>query len=134
MTNRKILIVDDDSELREALVEQLALHEEFESIAVDNGTKGVQAAKAGQIDLVIMDVGLPDVDGREAVGVLRYLCRAGQRPVSRETLLQEVWGYNSGLTTHTLETHIYRLRQKIEKDAGSPAILVTQAGGYTLVP
>jgi hypothetical protein len=51
MTNRKILIVDDDSELREALVEQLALHEEFESIAVDNGTKGVQAAKAGQIDL-----------------------------------------------------------------------------------
>ena len=64
MTNRKILIVDDDSELREALVERLALHEEFESIAVDNGTKGVQTAKAGQIDLVIMDVGLPDVDGR----------------------------------------------------------------------
>jgi DNA-binding response OmpR family regulator len=53
MTNRKILIVDDDSELREALVEQLALHEEFESIAVDSGTKGVQTAKAGQIDLVI---------------------------------------------------------------------------------
>ena len=67
MTNiRKILIVDDDSELREALVEQLALHEEFESIAVDNGTRGIQTAKAGQIDLVIMDVGLPDVDGREA--------------------------------------------------------------------
>ena len=72
MTNtRKILIVDDDSELCEALVEQLALHEEFESIAVDNGTKGVQTAKAGQIDLVIMDVGLPDVDGREAVRILR---------------------------------------------------------------
>jgi DNA-binding response OmpR family regulator len=227
MTNRKILIVDDDSELREALVEQLALHEEFEPIAVDNGTKGVQTAKAGQIDLVIMDVGLPDIDGREAVrilrkngfkapiimltglntdsdtilglesgandyvtkpfrfvvllariraqlrqheasedavftigpytfrpsskvllnpngskmrlteketAILRYLYRAGQRPVSRETLLQEVWGYNSGLTTHTLETHIYRLRQKIEKDAASPAILVTEAGGYTLVP
>jgi DNA-binding response OmpR family regulator len=66
--------------------------------------------------------------------VLRYLYRAGQRPVSRETLLQEVWGYNSGVTTHTLETHIYRLRQKIEKDAASPAILVTEAGGYTLVP
>src|SRR6266487_333983 len=72
MTNtRKILIVDDDSELCEALVEQLALHEDFESIAVDNGTKGVQTAKAGQIDLVIMDVGLPDVDGREAVRILR---------------------------------------------------------------
>jgi DNA-binding response OmpR family regulator len=224
---RKILIVDDDAELRTALVEQLALHEEFEAEAVDTGTKGVQAAKAGQIDLVIMDVGLPDVDGREAVrilrkngfkapiimltahntdsdtilglesgandyiakpfrfavllariraqlrqheasedavfsigpytfrpsskillnpkgnkvrlteketAILRYLYRAGQRPVSRETLLQEVWGYNSGVTTHTLETHIYRLRQKVEKDATAPAILVTEAGGYKLVP
>ena len=73
MTNSRkmILIVDDDAELRAALVEQLALHEEFESLAVDNGTKGVQAAKAGQIDLVIMDVGLPDLDGREAVRILR---------------------------------------------------------------
>ena len=68
---RKILIVDDDGELRDALVEQLALHEEFESSAVDNGTKGLQTAKAGQIDLVIMDVGLPDVDGREAVRARR---------------------------------------------------------------
>jgi len=226
-STRTILIVDDDAELRDALVEQLALHEEFESIAVDTGTKGVQAAKAGQIDLVIMDVGLPDVDGREAVrilrkngfkapiimltghdtdsdtilglesgandyvakpfrfavllariraqlrqheasedavfnigpytfrpssklllnpkgnkvrlteketAILRYLYRAGQRPVSREMLLQEVWGYNSGVTTHTLETHIYRLRQKVEKDAASPAILVTESGGYKLVP
>src|SRR4051812_42089778 len=70
-TARKILIVDDDTELRDALVEQLALHEEFESVAVDSGAKGVQAAKAGQIDLVIMDVGLPDVDGREAVRIMR---------------------------------------------------------------
>ena len=223
---RKILIVDDDTEMRDALTEQLSLHEEFEALAVENGSKGVQAAKAGQIDLVIMDVGLPDIDGREAVrilrkngfkapiimltghdtnsdtilglesgandyvtkpfrfavllahiraqlrqyeasedaiftigpytfrpssklllnpkgnkvrlteretSVLRYLYRA-QRPVSRETLLQEVWGYNSGVTTHTLETHIYRLRQKIEKDAAAPTILVTEAGGYKLVP
>src|SRR5258707_11362088 len=72
MTNsRRILIVDDDAELRDALVEQLALHEEFESVAVDSATKGVQAAKAGPIDLVIMDVGLPDIDGREAVRILR---------------------------------------------------------------
>ena len=68
---KTILIVDDDTELRTALVEQLALHDEFEAIAVDTGTKGVQAAKTGQIDLVIMDVGLPDVDGREAVRILR---------------------------------------------------------------
>jgi hypothetical protein len=40
---RKILIVDDDAELRDALVEQLALHEEFESLAVETGARGVQA-------------------------------------------------------------------------------------------
>ncbi len=68
---RKILIVDDDPELREALAEQLSLHEEFEVEAVDTGSKGVQSAKTGQIDLVIMDVGLPDIDGREAVRLLR---------------------------------------------------------------
>src|ERR1700684_3819789 len=68
-TRRTILIVDDDDELREALVEQLALHEEFDAVAVETGAKGVQAAKAGQIDIVIMDVGLPDIDGREAVRI-----------------------------------------------------------------
>ena len=224
---RKILIVDDDEDLRASLAEQLALHDEFETESVDSGSKGVQVAKSGQIDLVIMDVGLPDLDGREAVrmlrkngfkapiimltghdtdsdtvlglesgandyitkpfrfavllariraqlrqheasedavfnigpytfrpsskilvspkgnkvrlteketAILRYLYRAGQQPVSRETLLQEVWGYNSGVTTHTLETHIYRLRQEVEKDAANPALLVTDVGGYKLVP
>src|ERR1700729_1677239 len=71
---RTILIVDDDTELREALTEQLSLHEEFEAVAAENGSKGVQAAKTGQIDLVIMDVGFPHIDGREAV---RILCRNG---------------------------------------------------------
>ncbi|HJT15072.1 MAG TPA: response regulator transcription factor, partial [Dongiaceae bacterium] len=66
--------------------------------------------------------------------ILKYLYRAGQKSVSRETLLGEVWGYNAGVTTHTLETHVYRLRQKIEKDLGKPAILVTDQGGYRLVP
>lgn len=65
--------------------------------------------------------------------ILRYLYRAGQVPVPREILLQEVWGYNSGVTTHTLETHIYRLRQKIEPDPADPGLLETQAGGYRLV-
>jgi DNA-binding response OmpR family regulator len=226
-TARKILIVDDDDDLRETLVEQLALHEEFEASAVDTGAKGAQAAKTGSPDLMIIDVGLPDTDGREVVrslrksgfkapiimltghdtdsdtilglesgandyvtkpfrfavllariraqlrqheasedavftigpyqfrpsskllttakggkirlteketAILRYLYRAGQKPVTREMLLQEVWGYNSGVTTHTLETHVYRLRQKVEKDAANPAILVTDAGGYKLVP
>ena len=66
--------------------------------------------------------------------ILRYLYRAGQRVVPRETPLREVWGYNSGVTTHTLETHIYRLRQKIEQNAAAPTTLVTEAGGYKLVP
>jgi DNA-binding response OmpR family regulator len=68
---RKILIIDDDPELRGALTEQLSLYEEYEAVAAENGNKGVQATKAGQIDLVIMDVGLPDIDGREAVRILR---------------------------------------------------------------
>jgi DNA-binding response OmpR family regulator len=66
--------------------------------------------------------------------IMRYLYRADQQPIARETLLQEVWGYNSGVTTHTLETHIYRLRQKIETDAAAPVILVTESRGYKLVP
>src|SRR5271169_6910514 len=66
----KILIVEDDPELREALIDQLALHEKFEAVGVETGAGGMQAAKAGEIDLVIMDVGLPDIDGREAVRIL----------------------------------------------------------------
>jgi DNA-binding response OmpR family regulator len=224
---RRILIVDDDPELRGMLTEQLALHQEFEAEGVETATLALEAARKERLDLVIMDVGLPDLDGREAVrmlrsegfkapvimltgqdsesdtilglesgandyvtkpfrfavllarirsqlrqheasedavftigpytfrpsakllytakggkvrlteketAILRYLYRASQRPVSRETLLQEVWGYNSGVTTHTLETHIYRLRQKVEQDASRPVILVTDAGGYKLIP
>lgn len=224
---RKILIVDDDPDLLEMLVEQLALHDEFEPIPAKNGTQALEAARSGPIELVIMDIGLPDIDGREVVrmlrkdgfrapivmltghdtdsdtilglesgandyvtkpfrfavllariraqlrqhdaggdavlaigpysfrpgskvlldskgqkirlteketAILRFLYSAGREPVSRETLLQEVWGYNSGVTTHTLETHIYRLRQKVEQDAANPAILMTESGGYKLVP
>jgi len=66
--------------------------------------------------------------------ILKYLYRAGDVVVSREVLLHEVWGYNPAVTTHTLETHVYRLRQKIEKDPSNACILVTDAGGYRLVP
>src|SRR5208283_102716 len=224
---RNILVVDDDQDLARSLAEQLALHEEFEATVAHTAAQAFAAVKSGHTDLVLLDVGLPDMDGREAcrllrknnfkhpiimltaqdsdsdtilglesgandyvtktfrfavllariraqlrqheasedaiftigpytfhpsskllvgpkgnkvrltekeTAILRYLYRAGQRPVSREVLLQEVWGYNSGVTTHTLETHIYRLRQKIEKDAAAPEILVTEAGGYKLVP
>ena len=224
---RTLLLVDDDDELREQLREQLSLYEEFAVITAINAAQGIEKAKGGQIDLVIFDVQLPDMDGREAckllrksgfkspiimltgnasdadmilgldsgandyvtkpfkfavllariraqlrqhdqsedavftiggytfkpaakllldekggkvrltekeTSILKYLYRAGEKVVTRDVLLAEVWGYNSGVTTHTLETHIYRLRQKIEKDPSSAELLVTEAGGYKLVP
>ncbi|MDR3507706.1 MAG: response regulator transcription factor [Caulobacteraceae bacterium] len=228
MAQRKtILIVDDDDEVRESLAEQLSIGDEFATHTAATGLAGVDAAQACRADLVLLDVDLPDIDGREvcqrmrAAGVtapvimltaasgdsdtiqgldagandyvtkpfkfavllariraqlrsheqsedavfrigpyefrpatkllvdekqrkirlteketsiLKYLYRAGETPVSREELLTEVWGYNAGVTTHTLETHVYRLRQKIEPDAGGAKLLLTEAGGYRLAP
>lgn len=227
MTSRTILIVDDDDDLRSTLVEQLALYEEFDLLQEATATKGIQAARNSMVDVVIMDVGLPDMDGREAVKILRregfkgpvlmltghdsdadeilglesgandyitkpfrfsvllariraalrqhdqsedvvftigqysfqpaakllessdggkvrltdketsilkYLYRQGPKTITRDVLLKEVWGYNNRVTTHTLETHIYRLRQKIERDPSNARLLVTEEGGYRLVP
>lgn len=224
---RNILIVDDDDMLRDTLVEQLDLHEEFEISTASNATAGIQHAKAERVDLLILDVGLPDMDGREVcrllrkggfaapiimltghdtdsdtilgldsgandyvtkpfrfavllariraqlrqheqsedavftighytfrpsqkllvkedgakvrltekeTSILKFLYRTGEKAVTRDVLLHEVWGYNANVTTHTLETHIYRLRQKIEADPSNARLLVTEGGGYKLVP
>ena len=64
--------------------------------------------------------------------ILKFLYKHIGNIVSRETLLHEVWGYNSKVTTHTLETHIYRLRQKIEDDPSEACLLITETGGYKL--
>src|SRR5580700_6746668 len=80
--SRKILIVDDDAELRDALREQFSLLEEFEAIVAENGSRGVEAARAGQVDLAIMDVGLPDIDGREAVLLARIRAHLRQYETS----------------------------------------------------
>jgi DNA-binding response OmpR family regulator len=222
---RRILVVDDDDLLRLSLVEQLGIHHEFCTLEAANVAEALAAVRVQTIDLIIMDVGLPDGDGREAVkklrnegfhkpiilltghdseidivsgfdsgandyvnkpfrfavllarirahlrqyelsedatfqigtylfypsaklltasggeklrlteketAILQYLNRAKGTVISRDELLREVWGYNANVTTHTLETHIYRLRQKIETDPANAQLLLTDAGGYRL--
>jgi DNA-binding response OmpR family regulator len=68
------------------------------------------------------------------VDILKFLYRNANQVVSRQVLLDEVWGYNAGVTTHTLETHVYRLRQKIEVDPTACRLLMTASGGYKLDP
>jgi DNA-binding response OmpR family regulator len=223
---KRLLLVDDDSLLRDTLADQFALHDEFAlETAASAGEAVRKVAAEAHIDLVLLDVGLPDMDGRDALqlmrkngfkspvimltgadtdadailglnagandyvtkpfkfavllarvrahlrsheqnedavfkvgpyefrpavkmlvteadkkirlteketSILKFLYRAGGRPVTREVLLDEVWGYNSGVTTHTLETHVYRLRQKIEPAPGAATLLLTEGGGYRL--
>jgi DNA-binding response OmpR family regulator len=225
---RRILIVDDDAALRQSLAEQLELNEEFVCIECGTAARALEMVNSDRFDTIVLDVGLPDMDGRELcrllrrtgvqvpivmltgadsepdtilgleagaddyvtkpfrlsvllarlrahlrqsdhsdtavfmigpftfrpgaklltdqsgrrkvrltekeTAILKYLYRAGDRAIGRDTLLDEVWGYNAGVTTHTLETHVYRLRQKIERDPARAEILVTEAGGYRLVP
>ena len=65
--------------------------------------------------------------------ILKYLCQSKDQIVSREVLLNEVWGHTTSLTTHTLETYIYRLRQKISAKLNGKELIITKKGGYQLL-
>jgi len=97
---------------------------------------GAYVLRPGLRQLILPDGTAVRLTEKE-INILRFLHRANGQPVSREVLLAEIWGYNSQISTHTLETHIYRLRQKseggTENSTMETPLLVTDAGGYRLV-
>jgi len=109
---------------------QIRAHEQAEDIVLRIGPYEFRPAGRLLVDPRGHKLRLTDKEAN----ILKYLYRAGDKAVSREELLAEVWGYNAGVTTHTLETHVYRLRQKIEPEPGHARLLVTEAGGYRLAP
>ncbi|MDB5468172.1 MAG: response regulator CenR [Phenylobacterium sp.] len=109
---------------------QLRSHEHSEGAVFRLGTYEFRPAAKMLVDDHQRKIRLTEKE----TNILKYLYRAGEKPVSREELLAEVWGYNAGVTTHTLETHVYRLRQKIESDPANARLLLTEAGGYRLAP
>jgi len=75
----------------------------------------------------------PDIDLTEKeVSILKCLLSHGKESVDREKLLKQVWNYNLGVTTHTLESHIYRLRQKLEADPSIPRLIISEGGGFKI--
>ncbi len=109
---------------------QLRSHEQSEDAVFRIGPYEFRPAGKLLIDAKGRKLRLTDKEAN----ILKYLYRAGAKAVTREELLAEVWGYNAGVTTHTLETHVYRLRQKIEPDPANARLLLTEAGGYRLAP
>jgi len=224
---KKALIVEDDTALRQTLSEQLELHENYVVVEAETGEQALELIEDQHFEILLMDVCLPDTDGRDLcrlmrrqgvkapiimlsghnteadtilgldsgasdyitkpfhlgvllarvraqhrqlnflddialligpysfrpstkiltnketdtkihltereTDILKYLYRMGDRPAARKTLLGEVWGFKANVTTHTLESHIYRLRQKLEPDPANVQFLVTEPEGYRLV-
>ncbi|MCQ0041960.1 response regulator transcription factor [Bombella apis] len=118
-------------ELKARLRAQLRLFESSEDVVFDIGPYVFHPARKQLVD---QKKGQRIHLTEKETAILKYLYRAGGQPVERDVLLHEVWGYHASVTTHTLETHIYRLRQKIEPDHGRAGILLTEGGGYCLNP
>lgn len=137
---RPILIVEDDDDLRAVLVAHFVLNGEF--VVVEATSIHEADALLASKDTFLPAAKLlrePAKNRRIRLtekedAILKFLYRAGTRSVARQVLLNEVWGYNAAVTTHTPETHIYRVRQKIEPDPANARILVTDRGGYRLDP
>ena len=66
------------------------------------------------------------------VDILKCLISSDEETVDRDVLLKQVWNYSSDVTTHTLETHIYRLRQKLEIDTSIPRLIISKGGGFKI--
>ena len=109
---------------------QLRQHEQSEDAVFTIGQYTFKPAAKTMVDQEGNKIRLTEKE----TSILKYLYRSGDSVVNRDTLLHEVWGYNAGVTTHTLETHIYRLRQKIETDPSNAELLITETGGYKLIP
>jgi DNA-binding response OmpR family regulator len=109
---------------------QLRQHEQSEDAVFTIGHYTFKPASKVLVDEKGSKIRLTEKE----TSILKFLYRAGEKVVTREVLLHEVWGYNANVTTHTLETHIYRLRQKVEKDPSNAELLVTEMGGYKLLP
>ena len=114
------------------LTKSLALIRQYEARDETAFPIGSYLFKPGSKQLVSSDDRRIRLTEKETA-ILRFLYRASPEAVSRDVLLTEVWGYNAAVSTHTLETHIYRLRQKIETDPANAVLLVTEAGGYKLI-
>jgi len=107
---------------------QLRQHEQSEDAVFSIGPYSFRPAVKMLVDDKDRKIRLTEKE----TNILKFLYRANDKVVPRDVLLHEVWGYNAGVTTHTLETHIYRLRQKIEPNPSEASLLVTESGGYRL--
>ena len=105
-----------------------------------NGNAGGNSAQNIQIGSYLFDsADLTLTEGARTIrltekerDILVALLQAPGRRIERRDMLEKVWGYASGVETHTLETHVYRLRQKLESDPAKPVILLTDGDGYAL--
>ncbi|MFQ5468296.1 MAG: response regulator transcription factor, partial [Kiloniellaceae bacterium] len=139
-TAKKVLLVDDDDALRQSLGEQLRLHEEFATVEVDCGTRAIEATKSEYFDAILLDVGLPDIDGRE---VCRLLRRNGVKsPIimltAHQTDADQILGLDSGANDYVskpfrLSVLLARLRAQLRQHEQSEDA-VFSIGPYSFRP